>query len=461
MPPIPGLVHWHSLLTRHLSHIKAALQRAATTLDVSLQPTPTKLEPLLARINPKQPTHPLARIRQNQSRWYSSAARQLSESGTGSGGARHFSSSGAGKAGRVQRSSFPKSRVGGYVAQSSGRAPFAHTLRPNLTGGTLSRTSGGYTLGSAAGKRAFSHVPAAQAQVVQNVSQAIRAFVVGGQKAQFDGVGRRGEKRFKTVSALQEETGRKLRSLPKQTPGSWVEFRVNPSVTAIASLGSVAGAAFSTESCAVNLNTSGLLDVLSVDFSRALKDLAAVMNDLRSLSALGDLPITYEGQSLRVHFPGCDGETVERLCEELGITRGSVRQDEGFDAFTGTEIALLFPFAPSKEGSEYTAESLYEEVDMGKKYPIDVRSMFTPSEEHLAYSTQSAQSDEYEDLDAEVLENPWLSDPSGYESVRSGSGSHRSGGNSGYGSEKPGSPLEYQGFEGIYRFIEELDGVRK
>ncbi|KAK4894035.1 hypothetical protein LTR27_007619 [Elasticomyces elasticus] len=460
MPPIPGLVHWHSLLTRHLSHIKAALQRAATTLDaLSLQPTPTKLEPLLARINPKQPTHPLARIRQNQSRWYSSAARQLSESGSSS--TRHFSSSGAGKAGRVQRSSFPKSRVGGYVAQSSGRAPFAHTLRPNLTGGTLSRTSGGYTLGSATGKRAFSHVPAAQAQVVQNVSQAIRAFVVGGQKAQFDGVGQRGEKRFKAVSALQDETGRKLRSLPKQTPGSWVEFRVNPSVTAIADLGSVAGAgaALSTESCAVNLNTSGLLDVLSVDFSRALKDLAAVMNDLRSLSALGNLPITYEGQSLRVHFPGCDGETVERLCEELGITRGSVRQDEGFDAFAGTEIALLFPFAPSKEGSRYSGESLYDDLAVGKKYPIDVRSMFTPSEEHLAYSTQSAVSDdEYEDLDGEVLENPWLSDPEGYESVRSGSGS---GGNSGYGSEKAGSPLEYQGFEGIYRFIEELDGVRK
>ncbi|KAK5675100.1 hypothetical protein LTS10_012174 [Elasticomyces elasticus] len=447
MPPIPGLVHWHSLLTRHLSHIKAALQRAATTLDASLQPA--KLEPVLARINPKQPTHPLARIRQNQSRWYSSAARQLSENGS-SGGARHFSS-GATKAGR-QRSSFPKSRVGG--------APFAHTLRPNLTGGTLSRTSGGYTLGSAAGKRAFSHVPAAQAQVVQNVSQAIRAFVVGGQKAQFDGLSARHEKRFKAVSALQEETGRKLRILPKQTPGSWVEFRVNPSVTAIASLGSVAGAgaALSTESCAVNLNTSGLLDVLSVDFSRALKDLAAVMNDLRSLSALGDLPITYEGQSLRVHFPGCDGETVERLCEELGITRGSVLQDEAFDAFAGTEIALLFPFAPSKEGSEYSGESLYDDLAAGKKYPIDVRSMFTPSEVNLAYSTQSAQSDEYEDLDGEVLENPWLSDPEGYESVRSGSGSR---GNSGYGSEKPSSPLEYQGFEGIYRFIEELDGVRK
>ncbi|KAK1049593.1 hypothetical protein LTR33_014772, partial [Friedmanniomyces endolithicus] len=200
---------------------------------------------------------------------------------------------------------------------------------------------------------------------------------------------------------------------------------------------------------AVNLNTDGLLDVLSIDFSRALKDLAAIMNDLRRLSALGDLPITYEGCHLRVHFPGCDAETVERLCDELNITRGSVFQDETFDAFAGTEIALLFPFAPSHDPSSYS-ESLYDDLALmqpSKYHPIDVRSMFTPSEEHLGYSTQSALAD-CSALEHEVGENPWE-----YESVRSGSVS-------GYASEKHG-PLEYQGFEGIYRFIEELDAVRK
>ena len=70
--------------------------------------------------------------------------------------------------------------------------------------------------------------------------------------------------------------------------------------------------------------------------------------------------------------------------------------------------------------------------------------MFTPSTP--AYSTQSDTG--LEDI---LEENEWVSSPSGYQSVRSGSD---------YGSNKH-DPLEYQGFEGIYRFIEELDSVRR
>ncbi|KAK3109407.1 hypothetical protein LTR53_017373 [Teratosphaeriaceae sp. CCFEE 6253] len=452
MPPVPGLAHWHHYIARNLTNIKAVLSRAARAVDASLSGQPqAKLEPVLARVSPKQPLHPLARIRQSQSRWYSTVDTSV----------RRFTTSASGRAGgRHERASLPKSRVSARISQSSGRSPFASTLRPNLTGGTLGRTAGGYAFGSGkvGGARFFSHTPAAQAQVMQNVSQAVRAFFIGGQKAQFDGVSARGDKRYKAVSALQDKTGRKMRSLPKATPGSHVDFCVNPTVTAIAAMGSVVGfSETAATTSAMNLNSDDLLDVLSVDFSRALKDLAAIMNDLRRMSALGDLPITYEGSHLRVHFPGCDAETVERLCDELNITRGSVCQDEAFDAFAGTEIALLFPFAPSHEVSQIDAESFFADPSVPAKHlryhPIDVRSMFSPSEVQLAYSTQSAGSD-YSDPGHEVAENPWLSEPEGYESVRSGSV------NSGYVSDKH-SPLEYQGFEGIYRFIEELDAVRK
>jgi len=450
MPPIPGLVHWHHYIARNIKTIKAALSKAARTVDASLSGQPqSKLEPILVRNS--QPLHPLARIRQSQSRWYSTTRQAVDRS------VRQFTTSSSGRAGfKYDRASFPKSRVSSHISRSSGRAPFAHTLRPNLTGGTLGRTAGGYSLGGGrvGGARYFSHTPAAQAQVVQNVSQAVRAFFLGGQKAQFDGMSSRGEKRYKAVSALQEETGRKMRDLPRATPGSYIDFRINPTVTALTPLSAIAGFSEAETAPATTLNTDGLLDVLNVDFSRALKDLAAVMNDLRRLSALGDLPITYEGSHLRVHFPGCDAETVERLCEELNVTRGAVYQDDAFDAFAGTEIALLFPFAPSNEPSE-SAESFFEQTQhvlRTKQRPIDVQSMFTPSETP-AYSTQSAQSDsDLEDM-AIIEPNPWVSSPSGYESVRSGSGS-------GYESDKH-SPLEYRGFEGIYRFIEELDAVRK
>lgn len=368
---------------------------------------------------------------------------------------------------RHNRASLPKSAIGSSVIRQSGRAPFASTLRPNLTGGTLGRTAGGYGLGGGrvGGQRYFSHGPASQAHVVQNVSQAMRAFFVGGQKAQFDGISpRSGEKRYKSVTALQEETGRKVRSLPKATPGSYINFSVNPTITALTPLGAVAGYGFSSqEQEKDHLNSEGLLDVLSIDFSRALKDLAAVLNDLKKVSALGDLPITYEGSSLRIHFPGCDAETVEKLCEELNIQRGMVVQDEGFDAFVGTEIALLFPYAPSSASSEVGEErEFYDQPSKGYgKEKVDWRTMLTPeeSDEGERFSMQSETSEDDGLVFETPLSDPWHSSdrtPSGYESV------HYSSGESRHDKDQAGtSPLEYQGFEGIYRFIEQCDAARR
>lgn len=446
MPPIPGMMQWHSLIARHARQLKAALTNASRALDAQLSgKSATQLEPLLARNTPKHPLHPLARIRQGQNRWYSTARRSLNDF------VREFSTSSSTRVGsKFDRASFPKSRISSYISQSSGRAPFASTLRPNLTGGTLGRTAGGYSLGSgrAGSARYFSHGPACQAHVVQNVSQAVRAFLIGGQKAQFDGTTSRGEKKFKAVTPLQEETGRKMRTLPKATPGSWVDFKINPTITALTPLAAVTGFCSSVNIQPDHLNSDGLLDVLSVDFSRTLKDLAAVLNDLKRLSILGDLPLTQEGTHLRVHFPGCDRQTVESLCEELHVTRGTVIQDENFDAFVGTEMALLFPFAPSADASE--TDSLFDEpppIYPGKR-SIDLGSMLSRSKSP-AYSMQSDHS--FESIHHELSEGQWHSSGSGFETVRSGSVS---------GSDLH-SPLEYQGFEGIYRFMEELDSARR
>jgi hypothetical protein len=168
------------------------------------------------------------------------------------------------------------------------------------------------------------------------------------------------------------------------------------------------------------------------------------LNDLNRLSALGDLPLTLEGTNLRVHFPGVDGDSVERLCEELNITRGTVTQDEAFDAFAGTEIALLFPFAPSADASE--CASWFEEPMSKSQSPlIHLDDMLSPSESEEIYSTHSDSG-----LEDVIDEHPWLSSNSIFESVRSGSEQ---------ASDKH-SPLEYQGLEGIYRFIEQCDRAR-
>jgi hypothetical protein len=337
------------------------------------------------------------------------------------------------------------------VTAQSGRAPFASTLRPNLTGGTLGRTAGGYGWGSgrAGGARYFSHGPSAPVQVINNVSQSMRAFLLGGQKAQFDGVNsNNGEKRFKTVTALQDQVNRTLNKVPKATPGSYISFSINPTVTALTPLKAVKGfSSFAHEK--ESLNNEGLLDVLSVDFSRAVKELAAVLKDLQRLSDLGDLPISYEHSTLKVHFPGVDAGSVETICNDLEVQRGVVHQDEDFDSFVGTDIALLFPYAPSQTPSEC---SFFDKPVTGRQHVqpiIDWHHMLTASSVTSdAYSTHSEHSfDDLADFNQEA--HPWLSAscPSGYDSLHTSEA----------GDMDMHTPMEYQGVEGMYRFMAQCE----
>ncbi|OAA65468.1 casein kinase 2 beta 2 subunit [Niveomyces insectorum RCEF 264] len=363
----------------------------------------------------------------------------------------------------ADRVAFLQSTVGANaVWRSAGRAPFASTLRPNLTGGALPRTAGGYTFGAGGkGARYFSHTPAAPAQVVQNVSQAMRAFWEAGRRARFNGTDARGRPQYKAISALEEDLARKLAvpALPKMAPGAFVDFPLNPTITALSPLAAAAAFAAAAASSATGssnygtnygnakvttLGTEGFLDVLSVDFARALKELSAIMNDLKRLAALGDLPVLLEdNMALRVRFPGVDAETVDRLCEDLGITRGVVGQDPGFDLAMGTYAALRFPYAPDAEAAQTLTSP-------GGSLRSHQSSKFSDSDEDLdAFAEHDDYAAYFEGLHDT---NPWLSMPS------------HSGDEEGYASLSPPMPSsgdhvsqDFEGLEGVYRFLEECD----
>ncbi|KAF2761885.1 hypothetical protein EJ05DRAFT_472841 [Pseudovirgaria hyperparasitica] len=444
----PSVAHLHTLLARNAKIVKAAWKQASrlveTHLGASTRAAQTELQPIVVRNAARHPVHPLAALKQSKGRWYST------HSAIGSF-VRRFTTQ-AKAVSRYDRASFPKSRIGSAVNASSGRAPFATTLRPNLTGGTLGRSAGGYGFGGGSA-RYFSHGPTAPAQVVQNVSQAVRAFLISGQKVQFNGVDPiTGEKRYKAITPLQDNVNRKVNKLPKATPGSFIDFKINPTITALTPLSAIAG--FAPAHGPDNLNTDGLKDVLATDFSRSLKELSAVLNDLNRLSALGDLPISYQGTSLRVHFPGCDAETVLNLCDEMGISRGIITQDEEFDAFVGTDIALLFPFAPDGTASEC---SFYEKPIDHRGYAQDKvqwQTMLTPERQSaVEYSTKSDTGEDFEDI---AGENPWLSSPSEFDSLYASDMSESMISDHAFDKH---TPLEYQGFEGIYRFMEHCESA--
>lgn len=395
----------------------------------------------------RQPIHPAAVLRQSKRgvRWSSSTSYTRLNAAV-----RRFitTARSAAHAGpTVDRTAFNKSNIGRAFAQFPGKAPFAHTLRPNLTGGALPRTAGGYAMpgsGRVGGQRYFSHAPASQAQVVQNVSQAMRAFWLSGQRAHFDGYGANGEKTYRPVSALQESTMKKMATMPRILPGSFVDFQISPTVTALSPLAAAAAAAavsgfeVKPEAGAATLNAEGFLDVLSTDFARQLKDLTAVMADLKRLAALGDLPITMEKHNtLRVRFPGLDADTVERLCDDVGVQRGIINQDPEFDSDYGSPVGLRFPFAPEAEEDDETFTSPGGSL---RSHRSELSSM----------EEDEALFDEY------IAENPWLSDPlaeagieDGYESMSPplpSSGEHAS--------------EDFEGVQGIYRFLEECDRLR-
>lgn len=301
----------------------------------------------------------------------------------------------------------------------------------------MPRTAGGYSLGG--GARYFSHGPAAPAQVVQEVSQAMRAFFLSGQKLRYEGVNSRGDRRYRAVSALEDKAMNKLAAFPLSTPGAYIDFHLSPTVTALSPLAAAITDAsgvsgFKAEAAGVTLNTEGFLDVLSADFGRALKDLTSVYADLRRLSVLGDLPIMMQRKDgLRVRFPGVDADTLERLCDDIGIQRGIISQDPDFDAATGVPVALRFPFAPDSDktvtspgGSVRSLEGHELDADLSLEDDSFVREAFLN----------------------DAGENPWLSDPEGYESVSPpiSSGEHCS--------------EDFEGLEGIYRFLEECDRAK-
>lgn len=237
------------------------------------------------------------------------------------------------------------------------------------------------------------------------------------------------------------------------------------------------------------------MTTLAVDFARALKDLAAIMNDLKHLATLGTLPLVLVNPTtLRVRFPGCDRDTVETLCVELGIRRGIVGQDEDFDTQHGADMALRFPFAPSKTASEADLCDIYDgwrPAKRTKREAVEWHGMISAQQSQQSEDSfrslnhdfqptspglqPQAQAQEVLGLmtgDGDIIENPWLgsrpvsAQMSDYSSlhVSDDVAMHFEPEHRQYSSKwthHGASQTEYEGIEGIHKFIEHCDRARR
>ena len=398
------------------------------------------LEAIPVRIA-KQPLHPLAALRQGrlQQRNFSTVVRRVVSSVS-----RPIQSARLGSS-PVIRSAISKSSL----------TPFASPLRPNLTGGALPRSSGGYSLGGR-GVRHFSNVPAAQAHVLQNVSAAVRAFCVNGYKVQYDGTDvKTGVKKFRTITTLQEKTLRNMQGSKQFAKGTTLEFRLAPTITAIAD-------------AEATLGSEEVVNGLASDFSRSLSSLAAVHADLKRLAKLGSLPITHPNPyTLHVRFAGCDSATVYALCDELGVQRGIVREDSEWSDEHGdkdVEMALLFPWAPSQTPTEHlfgppTKAQPMQDLDWGDMmsesaaHPAPNSShsegsmIHIPLQEGFSTSWQDAScASSFDELQASDIEtNDELGFGMDLTQVRTA---------------QPVDSTAYEGMEGVLKFLEQCDSRR-
>ncbi|CAI4216667.1 unnamed protein product [Parascedosporium putredinis] len=195
--------------------------------------------------------------------------------------------------------------------------------KPNWRGNSTNR---GRIYCGGGSARYFSHSPAAPAEVINNVSAAVRAFWTSGQRARFNGVDAQGRAQYRAVSDLEDEAARQLYSCTKTTPGSFVDFHLSPTITALSPLAST----FPFESAAIawqqpqkpssfagSLSQEGMLNELAADFARAFKDLSIIFSDIKRIAALGDLPVKMEKPNvLRVRFP----ESMQERWSDCAMT---------------------------------------------------------------------------------------------------------------------------------------------
>ncbi|KZZ92636.1 hypothetical protein AAP_02717 [Ascosphaera apis ARSEF 7405] len=298
------------------------------------------------------------------------------------------------------------SRVASQISRAAFAKPFASTLRPNLTGGALPRTAGGYALGGrVGGARYFSHGAARPADVVCNVSAGMRAFWLSGTNLKSNGLQDR--IRAKRLQIQQQKEKRTHDQKYPTISGSYIDFNISPSLSAFGCF-SPFGAPTATSDALepLTLNSENFMNVLSVDFVRAVKELEMIHADIKRLSALGDLPIKLiNSTTLRIRFPGYEQEVVERLCADLGVMRGVVGQDEDFEVQHGSHIALQYPFAPSSSPSEAPIDEMPELTNMSASRDGDFNYQSVMSSSAAWDTPNGSESGYY--LNDTLESNPW------------------------------------------------------
>jgi len=314
-----------------LRFLREAFQKGVSQIRNKLESTlprqatqSSKLQPAYAHAHHSPSSHPLQQRIKVARRWYTTAYKTILHN------AAINPNPSAQNAGN---------HVVGAMSKMTKTTPFATTLRPRLTGGAFPRTASGYSLGNggAAGARFFSHGPASPGEVITQVAQAMRAMAMGGKNAADE---YRNYRNGGKVSVRAQLASRLAQD--ETAPGAYVDFHMAPTFTCLSRLSKN------------SISNPGFMAALDEDFTEIVNDVATVWSELQKLATLGDLPVSLakdKEDTIRVYFAGCDREIVERLCNEVGVSRGVVGEEDRFAFELLMPTLEMKPFLESPGGS--------------------------------------------------------------------------------------------------------------
>ena len=159
--------------------------------------------------------------------------------------------------------------------------------------------------------------------MVQNVALGMRAFLLAAQKVRL---------------AKAHE------SLHPGLPGAYVDFEVAPRIR-----GGVLGKEWVREA--------------REECNEAARGMEVVCAELEKLAGLGELEVSVTGSVVRVRFPGCGRQQVEALCDEVGVGRGVVSEDEIWQVPAVDWSGMMQTYAGSEYGDSEVDECFEVDYD--------------------------------------------------------------------------------------------------
>lgn len=116
--------------------------------------------------------------------------------------------------------------------------------------------------------------------------------------------------------------------------GSYVDFDLSPTITIPP----------------VTQLSTDIVDHLTEDIERHIDQLKSMIDNLKKLSNLGELPISVEDSALRVYFPNCEPDQVDSLLNSSEVTQGVIRSHH--------DSTIVSPIDSSSESSYQLTSSL-------------------------------------------------------------------------------------------------------